>query len=77
MACRPFFGKLTNYSRKLLKKYSFELANMEKVDREAHMYEYFSHFTLEMDSMAKKITARHNNFSVQGVQDLFPDPRPS
>ena len=30
--------------------------------------------TLKLDLLAKKMTARHVYFLVQGVQDFFPDP---
>ena len=37
------------------------------------MYDNFCFLALKMDLLAQKMTARHIYFSVQGVQNLFPD----
>ena len=39
---------------------------------EAPMHENFEFLILEMDFLAKKMTARDIYFVVRGVQDLFP-----
>ena len=39
---------------------------------EAPMHENFEFLILEMDFLAKKMTARDIYFVVQGIQDLFP-----
>ena len=36
------------------------------------MYDNFCFLALKMDMLAKKMTARHVYFSVQGVKYLFP-----
>ena len=38
------------------------------------MHEQFQFLALIMDSLAKKMTTHHVYFSVQGVQDFFPNP---